>query len=118
MKRKVQFVQGNYYHVFNRGANRENIFREDENYLFLLKRLGKLSCEFNISIIAYCLMPNHCHFLLRQNSEKSIIDFMQRTFNSYTKAFNRKYRRSGTLFEGPFKAIHVDEESYLVYLCR
>ncbi|KAA3657939.1 MAG: transposase, partial [Calditrichaeota bacterium] len=89
MKRRVQFVQGNYYHVYNRGANRDKIFREDENYLFLLKRLGKFALKFNISVIAYCLIPNHYHFLLRQNSEKSINDFMQRTFNSYTKAFNR-----------------------------
>ena len=63
-------------------------------------------------------MPNHYHFLLRQDSDIPISTFIQRIFNSYTKAYNKKYERSGTLFEGRFKAIHVDKEGYLLHLCK
>ena len=118
MKRPVQFEKGCYYHIYNRGANRETIFREDENYLFLLKRLSEQVMKKKISVIAYCLMTNHYHFLLRQDSDAAISELIQAIFNSYSKAFNKKYNRSGTLFEGRFKSIHVDKENYLIYLCR
>ena len=116
--RKIKFIKDRYYHLYNRGTNRNKIFFETENYLFLLKKLSKYKNEFDIDIIAYCLMPNHYHFLLRQNSENLISYFMQRVFNSYTKAINKKYNRSGTLFEGKYKAIYVDKENYLIHLCR
>jgi len=63
-------------------------------------------------------MPNHYHFLLRQDGDVEINELMQAVFNSYVKAFNSMCNRSGVLFEGPFKSIHVDKETYLVYLCR
>ena len=69
-------------------------------------------------MIAYCLMDNHYHFLLRQDGDIEISKFMQAVFNIYTKAFNTKYKLSGTLFEGPYKAIHVDRDVYLFHLCR
>ncbi len=118
MQRRTQFYPGNYYHIYNRGANRENIFCETDNYLFLLKRFARYASEIDVTIIAYCLMPNHYHFLLRQDGEKTISNLIQAVFNSYSKAFNKLYKRSGTLFEGPFQSIHVDKESYLIYLCR
>ena len=68
-KRDVAFVAGEYYHVFNRGANRQPIFRTADNYRFLLGRITESVKACQVSIIAYCLMPNHYHFLLRQNSE-------------------------------------------------
>lgn len=117
-KRKTVFVQGHDYHIYNRGANRGLIFREEANYTYLLDLIGKVLDDLDVSILAYCLMPNHYHFLLRQNGEQSISAFMQRVFNAYTKAFNKRYNRSGTLFEGPFKAIHVDSDAYLIHLCR
>jgi hypothetical protein len=63
-------------------------------------------------------MPNHYHFLLRQDGTELISVFVQRTFNSYTKAFNKTYQRTGTLFEGPFKSIHVETDNHLIHLCR
>ena len=117
-RRKTTFLPGHYYHVYNRGVNREAIFRNRENYLFLLRRLKECADKFCITLIAYCLMPNHYHFLLRQDGEASISDFVQAIFNSYTKAFNKMYTRSGTLFEGAFKSILVDSDEYLVHLCR
>ncbi len=118
MARKVKFIPGHYYHVYNRGANRQPIFRTEENYIFLLRRVKKYATRFAISVIAYCLMPNHYHFLLRQESTHIISLFVQAVFNSYTKAFNKMFDRSGTLFEGPFRAIMVDRDEYLIHLCR
>jgi len=116
--RNTQFTAGEHYHVYNRGAGRQEIFREKDNYLFLLRRLKKYSSKLHIAVIAYCLMPNHYHFLLRQDGEQPVRLLLQRIFNSYTKAFNRRYGRTGTLFEGRYKAIHVDKDGYLLHLCR
>ena len=118
VRREVQFLTGNYYHVYNRGANKEQIFREDENYRYLLNWVKHYSIEFDISVIAYCLLPNHYHFLLRQDGLEPISKYIQRTFNRYTKAFNKSFQRTGTLFEGPFKAVHIDTDEYLLQICR
>ncbi len=117
-QRNVQFFPGGYYHIFNRGCDREAIFRTNENYLFLLRRIRKYFEPNLVTVIAYCLMPNHYHFLLRQNSDIPISDLIQALFNSYSKAFNKMYNRKGTLFEGKYKSLHVDEENYLIHLCR
>ena len=117
-QRKTQFAPGEYYHIYNRGCNKERIFFEDGNYLFLLNKLGEGANEHHISVLVYCLMPNHYHFLMRQDGETSVAVLMQEVFNSYTKAINRKYHRSGTLFQGPYKSTHVDKEEYLLHLCR
>ena len=112
-RRKVDFVQGEYYHIYNRGVNRQAIFRCEDNYVFLLQRLKRYVAQWQVVVIAYCLMPNHYHFVLRQGGEHAISSFVQSVFNSYTKACNKMYDRSGTLFEGPFRAAHVDDEAYL-----
>ena len=116
-RRKMGFAKGHYYHIFNRGADKRAIFHEKENYLFLLRRVKKYARMFRISVIAYCLMPNHYHFLLRQDEDDSIGTFMHRVFNSYVKAFNKHYGRQGTLFEARFKSLHVDNEHYLLQAC-
>ena len=117
-RRKTHFIPGHYYHIFNRGSNLGLIFREPENYRFLLSRVKKYSSRFNITVIAYCFMPNHYHFLLRQEGMESISKFVQRTFNSYTKAFNKVFHRTGTLFEGSFKSIHIERDNHIIHLCR
>ncbi len=116
--RKVEFAQGEYYHIYNRGSGRQPIFREGENYLFVLRQVKKYCRELLITVIAYCLLPNHYHFLLRQDGPETAGLAPQWVFNSYTKAFNKRYGHSGTLFEGRFKAIHVDRHEYLLHLCR
>jgi len=117
-RRKIAFLPNNYYHIYNRGALKANIFRNDADYLFLLKLVKEQAKKCNITVIAYCLMDNHYHFVLRQNGDIEVSQFMQAIFNVYTKAFNTKYKQSGTLFEGPFKAIHVERNEYLLQLCR
>lgn len=116
--RKILFLPNNYYHIYNRGAHRSQIFRNDADCVFLLKYVKKEAERCAMTIIAYCLMDNHYHFLLRQNGDTEISKFMQTIFNVYTKAFNTKYRHSGTLFEDPYKAIHVDRNEYFLHLCR
>ena len=116
--RKVQYAPGNYYHIYNRGIDRQPIFQEAENYAFLLRRIKQYARTFEISAIAYCLMQNHYHLLLRQDGDTPISTLMQRIFNSYTKAYNKHYGRQGTLFEGSYRAIHVDQERYLRHVCR
>ncbi len=117
-RRKITFAQGEYYHVCNRGVNRQAIFRCDDNYEFLLRRVKRYMLQWQIVVIAYCLMPNHYHFVLLQAGAHSISCFMQSLFNSYAKAFNKMYNRKGTLFEGPFRATHVTSDGYLLHLCR
>ena len=117
-RRTVLFLPDHYYHIYNRGAHKADIFRDDYDFTFLLKLLKKKAKEFDISVIAYCLMSNHYHFLLRQNGTATISQFMQAVFNIYSKAFNSKYQLSGTLFEGPFRAIMVKDKQYLTHLCR
>ena len=117
-KRKTIFLPGHYYHVYNRGANRQSIFREEDNYLLLLRRMKQYLAKYQITLLVYCLLPNHYHLLLRQETEKSISLLMQAIFNSYTKAYNNAYGHTGTLFEGPFHAIPVTTESHLFHLCR
>lgn len=114
----MKHLTGNYYHVYNRGCNRESIFLTDGNYLYLTNLIHRFLHSYSIAIIAYCLMPNHYHFLIRSDKDDVIAPFIQRLFNSYTQAFNRQQKRSGTLFERRSKSILVDDEDYLIYLCR
>ena len=115
---RVAFHQDGYYHIYNRGASHGRIFLEDENYLFLLRQVKQYAQALGIATIAYCLLPNHYHFLLRQDGNHAAGLLPQRVFNSYSKAFNRRYERTGTLFEGPYRTIPVTSEGYLLHLCR
>ena len=117
-RRNISFLPNQYYHVYNRGANRADIFRNDKDYVFLLKQVKEHLEEYAITVIAYCLMSNHYHFLLRQNAEAKINDFMQKVFFIYSSSFNTIHNRSGTLFEGPFRAIWVDKTEYALHVCR
>ena len=88
-RRKIPFLPNNYYHVYNRGANKADIFRNDKDYGFLLKQVQDQSVACDVSVIAYCLMSNHYHFLLRQNGQAMISDFMQAVFRVYSMRFTR-----------------------------
>jgi len=114
----LKHFAGHYYHVYNRGVNREDIFRSEDNYLFLLHRIKRFLPDYALSIIAYCLMPNHYHLLIRVEQDNALSPFVQRIFNSYTQAFNRQQQRSGTLFESRAKSKIINVNSYLIHIAR
>lgn len=117
-RRKHTFTPGHTYHIYNRGAHRARIFFSDDNYRYCLRLLKKYGRKYQITIIAYCLMPNHYHLLLRQDGDTSLSHFISVLFNAYVQAINRQTQHSGTLFAGRFRAVHVDKEGYLLHLCR
>ena len=114
----LTWVPGGYYHIYNRGARQGSIFRERTNYLFVLAHMRQYARSLAMGVIAYCLMPNHYHFLLRQEGETPAGLFPQRVFNSYTKAYNKRYQLSGTLFEHRFQSKMITTGAYLLHLCR
>jgi putative transposase len=141
--RKTPFVSGEYYHVYNRGVDKRTIFQDEadiqrfceslEEFNTLdpigsiyensfAKKLGSSTSKSEervgnlVTFVAYCLNSNHFHFLLKQEAEKGIEKFMQRLGTGYTKYFNNKYERSGALFQGRFKSIHVDSNGWVVHL--
>jgi putative transposase len=117
-KDQITWLPKHYYHIYNRGARRVTIFREPDNYHFVLYQVKDYLQKLNLSIIVYCLMPNHYHFLVRQNGDVRAGLLPQRVFNSYTKAYNKRYQHSGTIFEGRYKTVMVEQESHLKHLCR
>ncbi len=116
--RRNVFAPDQVYHIYNRGVNGMDIFVRPENYLYLLRKAKRLLEELPIALLAYCLMPNHYHFVIRQDEETSISTFVQRLFQAYTQAFNRQQGRRGPLCEGRFRHVHVDRDEYVVHLCR
>jgi len=112
------FAQDQYYHIFNRGAGKGKIFFNDGNYRYLLRLMKKYYQKHGVTIIAYCFMPNHYHFLLRQDTEEPLSKLMSVLFNAYVQALNVQQERRGTLFEGRFRHKCVDKWEYLIVLCR
>ncbi len=112
------FAAGQYYHIFNRGAGRGKIFFSEGNYEYLLRLMVKLYQKYGATIIVYCLMPNHYHFLLRQETDQPISKFINVLFNTYVQALNLQQGRSGTLFEGRFRHRRVEDWQYISHLCR
>jgi putative transposase len=144
--RKIQFINDCLYHVYNRGTEKRNIFLEEKDYFRFIHDLyefndtntilhtdwriktgrseicrGSTSTnrklrELLVEVIAFCLMPNHFHLILRQLKEGGIVKFMQKIGTGYTMYFNQKNERTGSLFQGRFKAILVDRDDYLLPL--
>jgi REP element-mobilizing transposase RayT len=112
------YISGGYYHLFNRGSHKASIFRETDNYLFVLRSIKKYLSDLNLTPIAYCLMPNHYHFLIRQDGDIPAGMLVQRVFNSYSKAYNKRYQHSGTLFEDNYRVKSISQTTHLLHLCR
>jgi len=140
--RKVQFVEEEYYHIYNRGVDKRKTFMDDEDrYRFLhdlyefndenltpefcrrVNTVGnpvphsEMPRELLVEISCFCLMPNHFHLILKQLVENGIPKFMQK-MGGYTSYFNLKHERSGTLFQGPFKAVRIKTDDQMVHLNR
>lgn len=140
--RKVPFVSGEFYHIYNRGVDKRIVFSSEDDIArfiqsmdefnviepigsiyensFIKAELGnetpKLDKKKLVNIIAYCLNPNHFHFILEQVEDGGISSFMKRLGGGYTNYYNEKEKRSGSLFQGVFKATHIDSNEYLLHL--
>jgi putative transposase len=143
--RKIDFAPDEYYHLYNRGVDKRVIFVSDEDkdrfcesiYLFndknhacvsgnKVERGSTLSCaevlpdmrEHLVSILAFKLMHNHYHILVREELDGGISEFMHRLGTGYTNFFNMKYNRTGSLFGCPFEAVRVESDSQLTHTIR
>jgi REP element-mobilizing transposase RayT len=120
---------GSFYHIYNRGINRERIFVEETNFDYFLKLIKKHVLAI-ANKYAYCLLNNHFHLLVRIKSEKELINNFEEDwlgtdipqpsqkfsnlFNAYSKAFNKRYSRTGGLFQRPFRRIIVTTDEQLI----
>lgn len=140
MERKASFVEGEYYHIYNRGVDKRIIFSSKDDYKRFTLLLHVLNTNENlkirdllransfnellaiknknplVAIGAYCLMPNHFHLLLTPVVKGGISKFMLKLQTSYSMYFNIKNKRSGALFQGAFKSQHLDTDEYLKYV--
>ena len=133
--RKVNFVHGEYYHIYNRGNDKRIIFHDNGDYNHFIKLLYLSNSKRNIKIRdistnifdfdrenllvyigAYCLMPNHFHLILTQSEENGISKFMQKISTAYSMYYNTKYQKTGSLFQGKFKSEYANNDRYLKYL--
>ena len=140
--RKQKLVSNNIYHVYNRGVEKRDIFIDDRDYLRFISDMGLFNdihpaynigfklrqsaidvghqytcCENKlVDILAFCLMPNHYHLLLKQKIEDGISKFMKKLGGGYVNYFNVKYQRVGTLFQGKFKSVLMENTSQLLYI--
>lgn len=108
---------GAIYHVTSRGNARNAIFLDDEDRVLFLACLGAVVTRFGWWCHAYCLMDNHYHLLI-ETPEGDLSRGMRQLNGVYTQRFNRRHGRAGHVFQGRFKAIVVDRDSYLLELCR
>lgn len=108
------FLPGYFYHVFTRTVGRELIFQSEENYKYFLQKYQSV-CSVHFTTLAYCLLPNHFHFLLqvRENSEsQAAIKTFSNFLNGYAKAYNKLYNRHGALFQRKFKRKKINQDAY------
>jgi putative transposase len=106
----IKFIKGNCFHFYNRAVDGEMLFFEDEDYLLFLNKFKKSMDKYPLSVFAYCLMPNHFHFFLRQNSDKKIFQIFNSVLSSYVQKYNIKYKRKGTLMAGPLQSILIEDD--------
>jgi putative transposase len=116
-QRRIPLQTGNFYHVYNRGNNRQTIFFDRENYLYFLRLTRYHLTLKSVDVVAYCLMPNHYHFLVYLRDE-TLSDSMKSLSLAYTKAINKRFDRCGVLFQGRFQSILVSDMNYMVQLAR
>ena len=135
-----EYVEGGIYHIYNRGIDKRDVFTDSGDYKYFLhllkvylqdpkktKRTVLLDDKHlyirrnffgKIDLLCYCLMPNHFHFIIRQREASDITEFMKCLMTSYSMYFNIKHKRTGTLFQGRYKAVLVKDDNYILHLSR
>ena len=117
MARKQRLTSATgYYHIVARGVGQQILFETDDDYLFFINKIQKCQEKDPFDIMAYCLMDNHIHMLLRVNEGLSRI--MQRILTSYAYYYNSKYERSGHVFQNRYSSEVVETEGYLLAVIR
>lgn len=139
--RKVPFEKGEFYHIYNRGTDKRNIFGDEWDFHRFFQSIEEFNVNYPIgsifwnsfktnklrhpmsksekrlvNIVCYSVSPNHYHFILEPLVDGGIEKFMQKIGNGYTKYFNHKHKRSGVLFQGRFKSTHINSNEYLLHL--
>lgn len=136
--RKIQFITNDIYHIYNRGVDKRKIFLDNNDYYRFIHDLfefndtvsaGRFSFKYSetkspnmknrkkiIEILAFALMPNHFHLLLKQKVDNGITNFMHKIGVGYTMYFNEKNNRVGSLFQGTFKAVALSNDIHFKYL--
>ena len=94
------------------------MFYKRNDYILLLKKLKSILELYPASIFAYCLMPNHFHFLIRQDGDIPVYRIFNNLFSYYVQVFNKLHNRKGRLFRGPLQHKLINKEEYLIYLCQ
>lgn len=122
-----------YYHTYTRGISKQRIFQDESDYMFFLSLFERYLSNDNliedsnlcyqklskvVEILAYCLMPNHFHLLLYQIDEDGMSRLMHGVMTSYSRYYNKKYDRSGPLFESRYEAAVISSDSYLLHISR
>ncbi len=139
-----EYEVGGYYHIYNRGVEKRDIFVDAQDYhkfigylkmylttpdpqgLSLRDESGRSICPSHqnnnfcedISLLAYCLMPNHFHLLIKQNSERGMALFMHSIITKYVMYFNRRYKRVGGLFQGRYKCVRIESENQFIGISK
>ena len=116
--KKEEFQKSEYFHFYNHAVFGELLFRKNDDYLYFLDKFKNNLKKYPLTVVSYCLMPNHYHFFLRQDSKIPIYTIFSDSFTSYVLHYNSKYKRKGTLFQGPLQHAHVHSDNYFVQLCK
>ena len=117
-RKKRQLVDAGIYHIYNRGNDRQKLFREDDDFVFFLSRLQIENQPFRAKVYHYCLMSNHFHLLLEVMAGEHLPILMHRLQLSYARYFKSKYKFIGHLFQSRFKSPHIEKESYYLQCGR
>lgn len=134
--RKTNFQEDGYYHIYNRGVEKRDIFLSEEDYQAFfdilrsylspslqiqgraLQRIRSHRLDEEVKLLSFSLMPNHFHLLFQQKNADSLTNLMRRVLTAYSMYFNEKYDRVGSLFQGRFRAKEVLTDEYLLHLSR
>ena len=145
--RKTPLVTGEIYHIYNRGINKQNIFLHKRDYSYLLeiieyysylssvlsyskfRKMARYKRELSlqkirkdnkkmVDLLAFCIMPNHYHLIVRQVAGGGVCRYLRNVQNSYASYFNIKHKREGSLFQGRFKAVRILDDEQLIHVLR
>ncbi|MDP3052226.1 MAG: transposase [bacterium] len=104
-----------FFHILNRGNNRQAVFRDEEDFIYFLRLLKRYKKELRFRLFHFCLMPNHIHFVLEPTIEGSLSKILLKLTLAYTRYFNKKYQGVGHVWQGRFKSSLIDKENYFIW---